>query len=563
MGAIYTFSCIIIYLRYSSDAQGDGNSFDRQRRGLQERLNRFNLSPDTPQEWIEDPGISAFRGKHLMSGALGKFLLRVRSGEVKNGLFICESVSRATRQGTLVLLTMLKELLDAGFSIQFLDRPEPFAKDNMPPFLVVQLSLFAELAQEESRIKSEYSKRNWDARRKNARESPGQAFTAECPRWLKVVDEAYVPIPDRVASIREVFGLARDGWGITRLVRHANKSNLPVPGNKQSWHLSLIKRLFANRALIGEFQPYQDTPVGRMPEGSPIRGFYPVVIDPDLFYSVQALRVKAAKFPKRRDGNNYNYLQGLASCECGGSWRRMNKASGGQKGYALYGCSNRQRAASDCPNMNARAFDFQFLPFACEAIPDMLANGENPFGDRRRSLESQIDDILKKKRAVMAFIEQYPDLAAEAASRLREQVAEHGKLTDDLINLNANEPPRPGFTFGEAVSVFLPAYLDLYPAETEESEDAYRARALFRARIIDSVASVWVAKDRSVLKLKLKNGAETMLQLDGDLEFCVANDELDTEDMNTLVEDRKSSLKVARHINNAKVKEPELPMKKG
>jgi recombinase len=143
-----------------------------------------------------------------------------------------------------------------------------------------------------------------------------------------------------VASIREVLGLARDGWGVSRIVRYANKSNLPVPGKKRTWHLSLINRLFANKALIGEFQPYHDAPEGRVPQGEPIPGFFPVVVDKDLFYSVQSLRGKAVKFPKRRDGNNFNYLMGLAMCECGGSWRRMNKACGTQEGYALYGCSN-------------------------------------------------------------------------------------------------------------------------------------------------------------------------------------------------------------------------------
>jgi DNA invertase Pin-like site-specific DNA recombinase len=158
MNELYMFSCVFLYLRFSSDAQAGGDSFDRQREGLNKKLAQFILGPNTPVEWLEDPGLSAFKGKHLMVGALGKFLRRVRSGELKNGLFICESVSRATRQGTLVLLVMLNELLDAGFSVQFLDQEKPFAKDSIPPYLVVQLALLAELAREESQIKSRYAK---------------------------------------------------------------------------------------------------------------------------------------------------------------------------------------------------------------------------------------------------------------------------------------------------------------------------------------------------------------------------------------------------------------------
>jgi len=63
-----------------------------------------------------------------------------------------------------------------------------------------------------------------------------------------------------------------------------------------------------------------------------------------------------------------------------------------------------------------------------------------------------------------------------------------------------------------------------------------------------------IAKDRLSLKLTLKNGAETSLELAGDMDFCVANDELDADDMRVLGESRTAALKIARRINNAKAR---------
>lgn len=120
------FSTVIVYLRFSSDGQADGYSFERQRRAAQERLSRWKLPEGTPVEWLEDAGYSAYTGKHTRSGQLGKFVQRVQSGELKNGLFICERVSRASRQGSLALLSMLNVLLQNGFTIQFLEETESF-----------------------------------------------------------------------------------------------------------------------------------------------------------------------------------------------------------------------------------------------------------------------------------------------------------------------------------------------------------------------------------------------------------------------------------------------------
>ena len=543
------FSDIYAYIRFSSDGQADGNSFERQREAVRERVRDLGLEPSSIR-WLEDPGLSAFSGKNIREGEMGKFLKQVRSGAVRDGLFVCETVSRATRQGGFVLLTMLNDLLEAGFSILFLDRHQPFNKGNIPRFLAVELTLLADLAREESQLKSKYAKDNWDRRRKAAREKPGTVFTAACPNWLTVKDGCYKPIPERVEAIRKIYKLALDGAGISKLVRHANTKALPAPGKTGTWHMSLIKRVLANRALIGEFQPHIDEGSKRVKSGEPIENYYPVIIDRDTFFAVQAVRARAQKFPARRDDNNFNYLRGLAKCECGGSWRRMNKNSGVQEGYALYGCSNRVRAATDCENINARLFDHRFVAFACESIPQMLSVGENRQDERLLSIEAQLAKLSNKKGNVMSLIEDNPDLHQELAVRLRGLAHEQKALSEELTQLKANEAPPPGFSFGEAVEVFLPAYLDVFPAGSEQWSDAYRARSLFRSRIEQSVEAVWIAQDRGTVRVKLKNGAECSFEIEvdeGDTAYGAPDDEGEVQELEVR---RTKQLRMARLINN-------------
>ncbi|MEJ5999744.1 recombinase family protein [Paucibacter soli] len=543
------FPSVHAYLRISSEGQQDGIGLDRQREAVLKRL--VDLGVDKSEvTWLVDPGLSAYAGLHIKSGVLGQFLKDVRAGKHRGGLFICETVSRASRQGGFALLTMLNDLLAADFSILFLDRAQPFKRDSMPRFLSVELTLLAELAQEESRLKSHYAKENWSRRRAAARET-GKAFTGECPNWLEVVEGRYVVLEDRAAAIREIYSLAQAGYGISKLVRHANTKPLTAPGKVGSWHMSLIKRVLTNRAVIGEFQPHIDEERGRVPTGEPIRNYYPRVIEEDQFYAVQAIRAKASKFPSRRDDNNFNYAMGIAKCACGGSWRRLNKNSGAQEGYALYGCSNRVRGTTDCPNINARLFDHQFVELALTHIPDMLAAGENQDSERRLSLEAQLSSIATKKQNILATIEDAPDLRAEFSDRLRELLAEQKRLSGELEAVLLEEAPPPGFSFDEALEVFLPAYLDVYSPGTPEFDDAFRARALFRTRIVEAVSSILVDTNRTRVTVKLKNGSAAAFNIDKDESSYGQPEELDAMDRLLLDETRSAQLRRGRRVNNA------------
>ncbi|VTU15656.1 hypothetical protein H6CHR_00303 [Variovorax sp. PBL-H6] len=555
------FSRIFAYARFSSEGQADGNSLERQRQDIEAAVRqRFQKDEVAGFDitWLEDHGLSAYHGEHVTHGWLGDFMDKVRTGKLpKNCLFVCETVSRASRQGGFVLLSMVHTLLEADFSILMLQNGTLFNRGSVPKFLSVELALYAELAREESAQKQRYSLDNWERKRRHARERPGQsAFTGECPNWLEVVGGKYRVISEKVDSIRDIYLKTLDGYGIDKLVRYANQARLPVPGKGDTWHTSLIKRVLNNRALIGEFQPHRNAGRGkRLPEGEPIAGFYPVAIAPDLFFAVQSLQAKATTFPSRRDDNNHNYLMGIAKCECGGSWRWMNKDSGKQRGYSQYGCSNRQRAVSACPNVNGRLFDHTFVTWALDRIPELLSSGDDPRRGRILSLEAQFSDVSKRKAKVRRAVEVSDSLAEEFLPRLRELVAEEKALQTELDDLKSNAAPAAGFSFEEAAGVFLPAYLDVFETGTPQFDDAYRARSLFRSRIVQSVARVDVSMDRTKVTVKLRNDKVDSFEIEDSKTVTFGVPELTPDEWAQLDADRSEQLRHGRRMSNANLGE--------
>jgi DNA invertase Pin-like site-specific DNA recombinase len=502
----FDFTWVYAYIRFSSDAQADGFSFERQREAVYAWTRSYGIA-DERVEFIEDAGYSAFTGAHMSRGALGKLLKRLQdSPREGNELVLFEAVDRSSREGPFLFSYMVGSFLAAGVFIHFLDERHPFSR-NYPadPTLQLKLTIYASVAQQESSRKSIFSTNNWKNKRRAAQQD-GTIITKECPRWLSVEEGKFVVDEERVEAIHAVFHLAKTGWGIGKIVRYANEWRWPVPGNGEVWHNSLLNRLFANRALLGEFQPHIKRDGKKVPEGEPISDYYPRVVDSDLFYAVRAVRSTIAQFPNRRDEHNYNYLQGLGRCECGGTWRRVNKQSGKQRGYAQYSCSNRQNGLSKCENLPAKYFDHHFIVALCKNIPDFLAKIRSSTVDQGAAISDELGDIESRLVKLLDSLELNGDPAGLVTNRISSLVERKGELLQERERLLI-EPISDSATFSmtEALSLYIPAFLDNYDGDSEESLKAFQARALFRSRLLSVVEQVTVSLSRTNINVLLKN----------------------------------------------------------
>lgn len=83
-GSSYTMPLAYSYVRMSTDIQLKGDSLRRQKEASIRYAEANNLSI-VENFQLEDIGVSAFKGKNVSDGALGRFLKAVESGEVAEG----------------------------------------------------------------------------------------------------------------------------------------------------------------------------------------------------------------------------------------------------------------------------------------------------------------------------------------------------------------------------------------------------------------------------------------------------------------------------------------------
>ena len=105
------------YARFSSAGQKE-ESIERQQRAAWEYAKSFGEY--TQIEFIEaDKGVSAFKGKNLVKGALGDFISKLNTGELKGTevRLVIENIDSFSRAQTKKAYERFVELLD-GYDIE-------------------------------------------------------------------------------------------------------------------------------------------------------------------------------------------------------------------------------------------------------------------------------------------------------------------------------------------------------------------------------------------------------------------------------------------------------------
>jgi recombinase len=152
-----------------------------------------------------------------------------------------------------------------------------------------------------------------------------------CPAWLKLSDDrtSFVILLDRAEIVRKVFELSAAGLGGYTIAKQLNAHGTPVFGPSPRWDQSTIHNMLSNRAAIGEYQPkhYAKATERRqgvrdrkgVATGDPVPGYYPAVIETDLFDRAQIARRENLASGRGRKGSLItNLFAGIPTCAyCG------------------------------------------------------------------------------------------------------------------------------------------------------------------------------------------------------------------------------------------------------
>jgi len=332
------------YVRMSTRRQLRGDSLRRQLERSKAFADEHSLLLD---DSLQDLGVSAWKGRNFKTGALGRFLAMVESGQIPKGSYLLiESLDRLSREAVPDALTLFMAIINAGIVIVTLGEDRQiYSRSGLNgdwTKLIIGLAVMSR-GHEESQTKSERIRAVAKRKREQAREGKGH-ITSITPAWIdaeRIEASRYTfTLNHHAETVRAIYQMAARGLGATAIARKLNADGVPAFKSKDGWYQSIIKALLLRADVIGTFQPHRVVDGRRVPDGDPIAGYFPAAIDKDLFLRVQAMRSNPGR-PGRKGNTFANLFTGLCHCtHCGGPMTmKISRVKGNENGRYLV-CAN-------------------------------------------------------------------------------------------------------------------------------------------------------------------------------------------------------------------------------
>ncbi|TBF75767.1 recombinase family protein [Rhizobium leguminosarum] len=390
------------YIRMSTDIQLKGDSLRRQTEESKRYCdeNGLELVEDFK---LQDIGVSAYRGRNVAQGELGRFLSLAEGGLIPKGSFlIVESLDRISREKPQTAVALFLQILESGVDIITLTDRRIYRSGSADVSDILMSVLIMARAYEESRTKGLRVGAAWENKRKNIHE---KKLTQVAPAWLRLSEDrrAYNVIPERVAVLQAIYNDADKGKGSFQIARKLNLDGVPTFAPSKGWHESYVSKLLTNRSVLGEFQPHRYIEGKRTPAGDPIADYFPAVVSQDQFERIQAGRaVRKIRGSGRKGRDNVNLFSGVATCGyCNGKMMIVDKGTG-PKGGVYIRCDNARRG-NDCwaAMWPLKHLETAFLFFVKELDLQSLIV-ESSAKDARLLAEGQLatisNELTKKKK---------------------------------------------------------------------------------------------------------------------------------------------------------------------
>jgi DNA invertase Pin-like site-specific DNA recombinase len=335
------------YVRFSSEKQSKGNSLQRQ-----EDL-AFRFIADHPELELDldttlnmkDLGVSAFKGKNMRDGALGRFIQLVYTEKIDQGSYLLiENLDRFSRDEAWKAVNDLTTLIRAGINVVTLSDNHIYSEETMAgsdgTMKLMQSVLFFTRAHEESKTKSLRISAAWSNKFNKIKD--GVQLTARVPFWINKQDKSK-SIPERVAVVKEIFEMSSKGMGAMRIAQELNAKKIPTPtARSKKWALSSVKKVLASEAVLGTLVTS---------DGQRHEKYYPAVIGQRLW---SKSRFTGQSSKTARTSITVHPLSGLMFCKsCKATAQRSGKSGrvrqdGTKNSWKTLVCANSITHASKC-----------------------------------------------------------------------------------------------------------------------------------------------------------------------------------------------------------------------
>jgi DNA invertase Pin-like site-specific DNA recombinase len=344
------------YERVSSGQQVGGGGLERQADMAAAWCKRNGYRLDSTLD-LSDKGRSAYKGRHLTHGALGRFLQLAEEGKLPDSpVLLIETVDRLSRQEPMAALQKVAfALVDAGVVIVDLEDQRTYDRESLQGDALIMLVLKAKAAHEYSKRLARRVITHWDQVRDGLRDGTAVGrgpAGGRHPFWIDLnPDTRQWELNERAEDVRLIFDQLQDR-GLTLVAQSLNARGSLSPGGKAWAHYS-VRKVATDPAAYGalrlgiydhanaraahsrwkkakaEAQVQGKRFNEREPKIPPVElipDHYPAVVSQEVFDRVAAALAKRGN-EKGATGNRngsalavHTFLQsGLAQCQHGGT----------------------------------------------------------------------------------------------------------------------------------------------------------------------------------------------------------------------------------------------------
>lgn len=298
----------ISYSRFSSDQQKLGDSLKRQLETYQSIVKQHSLI-DIGQAFI-DEGKSAYKGKHLDAQLGAMIQVLVTMNLPQKPVLVIEKWDRLSRlemNATIDLfrrVVAVADILDASDGALYTSS----TMNDITGYITLGLK-----AHQAHIFSKNISERVRAAKKRQSLESGDSIIKGRnYPKWLSLIDNAFVEVPDRVTTIKKIFELKLKGMGIRSITAYLNDNGYKPWDNKgevsKEWLTGTVRNHLKNIAVTGAFRNKDVFTAD----------YYPRLVSNSDFNEVQSSFTTQVQSPwnaNKRNGDNILYNVRCMYCD--------------------------------------------------------------------------------------------------------------------------------------------------------------------------------------------------------------------------------------------------------
>jgi len=368
---------VAVYIRWSTDDQGEGTTLQTQLERCQHYLQSqgWRFTPDLV--YIDD----GYSGGTLDRPALTRLRSDVDGGRVE--CVVVYKIDRLSRSVIDIVDLVLREWDGRCFVKSTTEEVNTLSPAGKMFFHI--LISFAEY--ERNLIRE----RTMGGKVKRAEQGLNPGFRPPYGFVRGAATGTFQVVADEASLVRRIFDLCRNGHGPYQIAHRLNSEGLRRRG--APWNPLMIRRMLLNPAYVGVLEYGRRSATGRL---SRVEGAFPAIVPAPVWEEVQGAlrdRSRTGGTAPRPTYSGY-LLSGVAVCRCGAPVG--GKRVGQHRYYYCTARKRRGRSACDSGHFRADQADDAVTAELLARLPaGALPGPDHGAGDVKAGLEQQRGDLRR------------------------------------------------------------------------------------------------------------------------------------------------------------------------